>query len=486
MNNGTKRHKILVIDDDERVAGALRRLLEQDYEVETVDSAEEGLQWAQKENFDIIVTDLQMRGQSGLDFIKTLHPQQPQVPIILLTGHHTTDHAIEAIKFGAFDYVLKPISSQDEIQEFLALIAKAVATRVGANTPAAESDHNPPTGAMVGRSRPMQQVFKEIGRVAARPVVVLVRGETGTGKELVARAIHRYSDRADNPFVIVNCVAIPEALLESELFGHEAGAFTGAQTLRVGKFEQADKGTIFLDEIGDMSVATQAKLLRVMQESVIRRVGGREPIRVDVRVIAATHRDLEHGVATKAFREDLYYRLNDASIRLPSLRERREDIPQLVQHFLQFHSGSLAAVQTNIKPEALRILQYHSWPGTVRELKNVVQQAAVLARGYSITAEIVRAALEQTNLSQRESSQYLDSFVAELLENVVNGGRGNAQEVLSEWVERELYSQAMRLSGDDQSQVARWLGVSRPTVRERLLYYGLHPSGQRADTLAKA
>jgi two-component system, NtrC family, response regulator len=479
MNNGTERHRILVIDDDSIVAAALRRLLEHDYDVETVDSAEEGLRLLQTTNFDVVVTDLQMRGKSGLEFIKSLHPEKPQLPVILLTGHHTTDHAIEAIKFGAFDYVLKPISSQREIQEFLALIAKAVATSVAAIKPAGESERKPPVNTMVGRSRQMQQVYKEIGRVAARPVLVLIRGETGTGKELVARAIHRYSDRAEQPFVIVNCVAIPEALLESELFGHEQGAFTGAQNTRVGKFEQADKGTLFLDEIGDMSLATQAKLLRVMQESAIRRVGGKELIRVDVRVVAATHRDLEQAVAAKTFREDLYYRLNDASIRLPSLRERREDIPPLVQHFLHLHPGTPAAGQTTINGDALRILQYHSWPGNVRELKNVVNQAAVMARGYAINSEIVRAAMEQANLSQREPSQFLDSYVAELLENAVSEGSTNVQDALTEWVERELYGQAMRLAGEDQSQVARWLGVSRPTVRERLLHYGLHPGGQR-------
>src|SRR5262249_40043057 len=316
--------------------------------------------------------------------------------------------------------------------------------------------------------------------VAALPVVVLIRGETGTGKELVARAIHRYSNRSEQPFVIVNCVAIPEALLESELFGHEQGAFTGAQTMRVGKFEQADQGTIFLDEIGDMSLATQAKLLRVLQESAIRRIGGRELISVDVRVLAATHRDLEKAVAEGTFREDLYYRLNDASIRLPSLRERREDIRPLVHHFLHLNLGKAASEPTSICAEALRILQYYSWPGNVRELKNVVQQAAVMARGYSITPEIVRRALEQANLAQREPSQFLDSYVAELLEKAMREGHANAQDILTEWVERELYGQAVALAGDDQSQVARWLGVSRPTVRERLLHYSLHPGVPRA------
>jgi DNA-binding NtrC family response regulator len=479
MSNGTERHRVLVIDDDTIVAAALRRLLEQDYDVETLDSAEDGLRRLQTADFDVVVTDLQMRGKSGLELIKALRVEKPQLPVILLTGHHTTDHAIEASKFGAFDYVVKPISSEQEIREFLALIAKAIATRAAATEVKAESEREAPANTMVGRSRAMQQVYKEIGRVAALPVVVLIRGETGTGKELVARAIHGHSHRAERPFVIVNCVAIPEALLESELFGHEQGAFTGAQTMRVGKFEQADKGTIFLDEIGDMSLETQAKLLRVLQESAIRRVGGKDLISVDVRVLAATHRDLEQAVAEGTFREDLYYRLNDACIRLPSLRERRDDIGPLAQHFLHLYQGKAGGAKTSISADALRILQYHSWPGNVRELKNVVQQAAVIARGYSINPEIVRRTLEQANLSQREPSQFLDSYVAELLENAVREGRANVQDTLTEWVERELYGQAMALAGDDQSQVARWLGVSRPTVRERLLHYGLHPSAAR-------
>jgi DNA-binding NtrC family response regulator len=477
MNSGTERPKVLVIDDDTAVAAALRRLLEQDYEVETLDSAEAGLRRLQSADFDVVVTDLQMPGKSGLELIKTLHAEKPQLPVILLTGHHTTDHAIEASKLGAFDYVVKPIGTEQEIREFLSLISKAIAAGSADTELEIKNAGESPANTMIGRSRPMQEVYKEIGRVAALPVVVLIRGETGTGKEMVARAIHRYSDRADHPFVIVNCVAIPEALLESELFGHEQGAFTGAQSMRVGKFEQADKGTIFLDEIGDMSLATQAKLLRVLQEGSIRRIGGRELINVDVRVLAATHRDLEEAVAERTFREDLYYRLNDASIRLPSLRERREDIRSLVQHFLQLHLGKPAGGQTSISADALRMLQYHSWPGNVRELKNVVQQAALMTQGYSIGPESVRKALQQANLSQREPSQFLDSYVAELLENAMREGHANVQDALTEWVERELYRQAMALSGEDQSQVARWLGVSRPTVRERLLHYDLHPSG---------
>jgi DNA-binding NtrC family response regulator len=327
----------------------------------------------------------------------------------------------------------------------------------------------------------MQHVYTEIGRVAARPVTVFVRGETGTGKELVARAVYQHSDRLDRPFIIVNCVAIPETLLESELFGHEQGAFTGAQMLRIGKFEQANHGTIFLDEIGDMSVGTQAKLLRVLQERVIQRVGGNETISVDVRVIAATHRDLEQAVQAKTFREDLYYRLNDAVVRLPALRERREDIPDLVHYFLH-QQGADPSAKPGITHEALRLLQYRSWPGNVRELRNTIHKAVLLAGGFPIDPVIIRTALDQTNPAQTETKRTLQACVADLLEAAERDAQTNVAAAVAEWVERELYGQAILLAEGDQTKVANWLGVSRPTVRERLRRFGLHPDSGRGST----
>jgi DNA-binding NtrC family response regulator len=476
MAETNPRAHILIIEDDERVAASLKRLLEETYTVECVGTAEEGIARAQASDFDAIVTDLQLPGAKGLDVITTLHPQQPHLPIILMTAHHTTDNAIEAIKAGAYDYLLKPIPNPGD---FLAMIEKAVASRALSAKPAAAGQSRKPEDTIIGRSRPMQRVLKQIGRVAARPLTVLIRGETGTGKELVARAIYRYSERAQQPFVIVNCVAIPDALLESELFGHEAGAFTGAQNRQIGKFEQANKGTIFLDEIGDMSLATQAKLLRVLQEQTIQRVGGQETLSVDVRVLAATHRDLEEAVHQRKFREDLYYRLNDAVIHLPSLRERREDIPDLVRYFLSRQLVQPGVPKPTITPEAMRQLQYRSWPGNVRELKNSVHKAALLAHGYPIHPEIIRAALEQASMPQPEVGLYLQAYVAELLERADADGQTKAQAALTEWAERELYGQAIRLAEGDQTKVAAWLGVSRPTVRERLVHYGLHPARER-------
>jgi DNA-binding NtrC family response regulator len=475
MTKNNPPARVLIIEDDEVVSGSLKRLLEQDYEVEAVSSAEGGITRAQQIDFDVVVTDLQMPGASGMEVIRMLHPVRPHLPIILMTGHHTTDVAIEAIKVGAYDYLLKPI----EPREFVGLIEKAAASRALLMEPDALDDSGVSVKTIVGRSAAMQKVFKEIGRIAAKPVTVLIRGETGTGKELVARALYQHSERSQEPFVIVNCVAIPESLLESELFGHEAGAFTGAQNRRVGKFEQAGKGTIFLDEIGDINRAMQAKLLRVLQEKTIRRVGGQEVINVEARVIAATHRNLEQAVAEKKFREDLYYRLNDAVIHVPALRERREDIPELVRYFLSRLQEQVGHGQTTITPETLRVLQYRAWPGNVRELRNLLHKAVLLAHGYPIDPEIVRRAVEQTSLTPQQSKPFLQAHIAEILEGAERDGATNIQSALTQWAERELYEQAIQLAEGDQTKVAKWLGVSRPTVRERLLHYGLHPGQDR-------
>jgi DNA-binding NtrC family response regulator len=468
MKNDNGRASILIIDDDTRVREALPRPLEDDYIVETASTGEEGLSLARKKDFNVVVTDFQMLpGMSGLEVIKLLHPVKPHLPIILMTGHHETDTAIEAIKLGAFDYVLKPIKAE----EFLELIGKAVTSGALTVTPVAMGEDISGCDAIIGKSRVMQNVYAEIGRVAAKPVTVLIRGETGTGKELVARAVFQHSDdRSRQPFIIVNCAAIPEPLLESELFGHEPGAFTGAQTRRIGKFEQADKGTIFLDEIGDMNLSLQAKFLRVLQEKNIQRVGGKETINVDVRVIAATHRDLEQGVEEKQFRADLYYRLNDAVIRLPSLRERRDDIPDLVRYFLHEQGAELAAT----KPDATEILRRlaYPWPGNVRELRSVLHNAVVLAHGHPIDPEIIRTALGDISLSE---PQTLQAYVARLLDSADREAETDVAAAVTDWVERELYGQAIRLAEGDQTQVAKWLGVSRPTVRDRLLRYGFHP-----------
>jgi DNA-binding NtrC family response regulator len=306
--------RILLIEDDSSAAAALERVLrDEDYRVNVASRGDAGLAEARQKDFDLVISDFKLPGLSGLEVVRQLHEVKPRLPLILMTAHGTTEIAIEATKLGAYDYLLKPF----EMEVLLDLVAKAVESSrlmsevVGIGAEESSRD------AIIGNSRVMQEIYKEIGRIAAKPVTVLIRGETGTGKELIARAIYQHSDRATAPFVAVNCAAIPETLLESELFGHERGAFTGADTRRIGKFEQAGGGTIFLDEIGDMSLNTQAKLLRVLQEKYIERLGGKETIPIDVRVIAATHRDLETALREKQFREDLFYRLNVVQVQLP-------------------------------------------------------------------------------------------------------------------------------------------------------------------------
>jgi len=466
--------KVLLIDDESSILEAWQGLLQgEGYEVVTASNAADGLAAASAGDFQVVVTDWQMPGDSGMEVIKTLRATQPRLPVILMTQHPAPLGAIEATKLGAYDYLHKP----PDAEEFLDLVAKAEATSRLMSEPVEIGEARHPKHAIIGSSRAMQDVYKQIGRVTAMPVRVLIRGETGTGKELVARAIYQHGDRANQPFIEVNCAAIPESLLESELFGHERGAFTGAHERRIGRFEQANQGTIFLDEIGDMSLSTQAKLLRVLEDKCLRRLGGKESIEVEVRVIAATHRDLEKAIQEDRFREDLYHRLNDAVIALPPLRERGEDFPELVRFFIQRYGAELGSVKPSMpEPEALTYLQQQPWPGNVRELRNVIRESLLLARDAPMTREIVERVLTQKTARCPATDQTIAGHVAELLARAKRGELENVHAALTEIVERELYAQALRLAGRDQSKAAGWLGVSRPTMREKLLKYRLHPS----------
>src|SRR6266403_116928 len=351
MANGGK---ILLVEDDPAVVMALRRVLsEEGHQVTVEKRGDSGLVLALNDSFDVVITDMKLPGLNGLDLVRELHAAKPRLPIILMTAHGTTETAIQATKSGAYDYLLKPF----EIPEFIELVEKALNSARLMTEPVEIGGEGDARDALVGNSRGMQSIYKEIGRIASKPVNVLIRGETGTGKELIARAIYQHSDRAKAPFVAINCVAIPENLLESELFGHERGAFTGAENRRIGRFEQAHGGTIFLDEIGDMSPSTQVKLLRVLQDSSFQRVGGKETISVDVRVIAATNRNLEAAMQQKQFREDLFYRLNVVVIFLPPLRERKEDIPELTKYFLHKYGAEFGSPNPSINPDALALLQ---------------------------------------------------------------------------------------------------------------------------------
>ncbi len=469
--NMTPQGNILLVEDDAVLARSLQRVLEADqWKVSLAGSGPEGLRLAEASGFDLVLTDVKLPGLDGLELTRRLHLARPRIPIVVMTAHGTTETAIAAMKAGAYEYLLKPF----EMDELLHLVHKAATAGRLMSTAVSIGEALGPEDALIGTGRAMQEVFKEIGRVAAKPVNVLIRGETGTGKELVARALYQHSERSRAPFVAVNCAAIPETMIESELFGHERGAFTGAEVRRIGRFEQADGGTLFLDEIGDLTLGTQVKLLRVLQERVIQRLGGRESIPVDVRIIAATHRPLEEMLRARQFREDLYYRLNVVMIQLPPLRDRREDLTDLTNYFLRKHGAELGHANPSIQPDALALLQQQPWPGNVRELENVLRKALLDSRGFTIEMQHLSGAFPGTGaVSNRELS--LRELVAQLLAESRREDSGTAHAQLLELAEREVFAQAITEAEGNQARAARWLGVSRLTMREKLRQFGIHP-----------
>jgi nitrogen regulation protein NR(I) len=470
--------KLLLIDDDAGIRNTLQRVFSgEGYQVTTAERGDEGLERTARETFNAVITDLRMPGVNGMELVQRLHRLQPRLPIILVTAFGTAETAIEATKFGAYDYLIKPF----DIPQLIELVRKAVETNRIVSEAVAFGDSRPPRDALVGHSSAMQAIYKEIGRAASKPVNVLIRGETGTGKELVARALYQHSERTNAPFITINCAAIPETLLESELFGHERGAFTGAETRRIGRFEQANRGTIFLDEIGDLPLGTQVKLLRVLQERYVQRLGGNETIPVDVRVVAATHRDLETAIRHKQFREDLFYRLSVVVITLPALRHRQEDIPELIHFFLQKYGSELGNPDPSIRPEAIEFLRVQSWPGNVRELENTVRKALLLAQAHPIGVEHVRAAAAKPLLRAGPLVAPFGEYVDELLLAVRRGEISDAHARLLEEAERELISRAIAQAHGNQAQAARWLGISRVTMKAKLLQFGIHPSQDQRE-----
>jgi nitrogen regulation protein NR(I) len=469
------KSRILLIEDDSGITVTLQRVLASEgHDVAIERRGDTGLARAKTEVFDVVLCDVKLPGLSGLEVVKELRAVKPRLPIVLMTAHSTTDTAIEATKAGAFDYLLKPF----EMPELLDAVNKALATSRLLSEPISIGEEGATRDTIIGTSRGMQEIYKEIGRVAAKPVNVLICGETGTGKELIARALYQHSDRSKGPFIAINCAAIPETLLESELFGHERGAFTGAEARRIGRFEQADAGTLFLDEIGDMSLTTQVKLVRVLQERTLQRLGGKETIPVNVRVIAATHRDLEQAIKQREFREDLFYRLSAVTIRLPPLRERREDIPRLVEYFMKKHREAMGMAQLAIHPDAMRLLEAQPWAGNVRELENVVRKTLLLAGGYTVNSDHVRAATSRAPGPGESGDETLRSLAADLLAAAQRGELADAHGRLLEAAEREIIAQAIGLTQGNQLQAARLLGISRLTLREKLTQFGLRPDRQ--------
>jgi nitrogen regulation protein NR(I) len=466
--------KLLLIDDEADLRYSFQRIFNSpEIELTTAASGEEGLRIIPRLKPDLVIMDVRMAGISGLETLRRIRQLEPKLLVILMTAYGTTQTAIEAMKLGAYDYLLKPFDVP-KLKEIVANALKAARdmTQVVSYQPLLEEEDY--EQGIVGRSEPMQQVFKLIGQLAASDATALISGESGTGKELVARAIYHHSNRNQQAFLAVNCAAIPEHLLESELFGHERGAFTGAATQRIGKFEQCNHGTLFLDEIGDMTPATQTKILRVLQSGTFERVGGNQPISVDVRIIAATNRGLEQAVATRQFREDLFYRLNVVRIHLPPLRERRDDIRLLVNYFLKAFAREQKRAPKSIAPGVVRALEKYHWPGNVRELENVIHRALVVAKGDAILpsdlpAEIAgQGATGNLPVPVSAAGDGAVEDAVRLARQLFAWARRDPKLKVIPMVERELVIQALKEANGNQVHAAKLLGITRATLRKRI------------------
>ena len=472
--------KLLLIDDEADVQYSFRRIFDQtDIELTTANSGEEGLKIIPRLKPDLVIMDVRMGGISGLETLRRLRQIDAKQMVIMMTAYGTTQTAIETMKLGAYDYLLKPFDVPRLKQVVLnALKAARDMRQVVSYQPLLESEDY--DQGIIGRSEPMQEVFKIIGQLAASDATALITGESGTGKELVARAIYHHSKRSETTFLAINCAAIPENLLESELFGHEKGAFTGAAAQRIGKFEQCDGGTIFLDEIGDMSLATQAKILRVLQAGSFERVGGNQSIKVDVRVIAATHKPLEQAVAAREFREDLFYRLNVVRLHIPPLRERRDDIPLLINYFLKKFAQAQNREPKSILPATVEILERFNWPGNVRELENVIQRAVVMAKGDVILPSDLPGLIATgttpgtefknapVNPSSPASIEEKPSDLTAISRMLFQWAKDQGSLKILPAVERELIIQALLETKGNQVQAAKLLGITRATLRKRV------------------
>ncbi len=463
---------ILVVDDDKSIRYSLKRMLEGNFSILTAQNGEEALNRIKENPPDLIIMDIKMPGRNGIDVLKEIKSIDPKSLVIMMTAYGTTETAIEAMKYGAFDYILKPFP----IPQMKGLVEKAISLRKlmkeEVTYPFIEGGEGDGER-IIGSSSKMQEIYKMVGQVAPSDVTVLVRGESGTGKELLARAIYHHSLRSNRPFLPVNCAAIPDTLLESELFGHEKGAFTGASSRRIGKLEQCQGGTIFLDEIGDMSLSTQAKLLRVLQERTFERLGGMETIKVDVRIIVATNKDLEEAISNGRFREDLYYRLNVVSINIPSLRERKEDVPELVSYFMKKFNRELKKGIVGITPAAMEKIASCGWPGNVRQLENVLKRAMVLCQGEWILEDqlLLEKGWEKREAEEDLSKKPVEDLLDILFEELSKGS-GSSQEMdMSSILERGLILRALQRTKGNQVQAAQLLGINRSTLRGKMERY---------------
>jgi nitrogen regulation protein NR(I) len=453
--------RVLVVDDEANLRKVLAAMLRKEgYEVAIAENGEIAVAEFEKNGADVVITDMVMPKLGGLDLLRSVHSTRPDVPVIIITAHGTVDSAVEAIKLGAFDYITKPF----EQAEIFSVVAKA------AKTQEANQGHVPPEGkgrtSIVGDSAQLQEIFKIIDKVADSPSTVLVTGESGTGKELVATALHDGSSRRDKPLIKINCAAIPKDLMESELFGYERGAFTGAVTSKPGRFELADGGTLFLDEIGEVPIEMQVKLLRVLQESEFERVGGIRTTRVDVRLIAATNRDLSLEVEAGRFRKDLYYRLNVVPLHLPPLRERKSDVPALVRHFIEKYNKRLNKKCEGITEEAMATLVSYPWPGNIRELENMMERVLLFADGPRIEAkdlpEPVRASLTASFTSMTDAAPEVGETP---LKDFLKAKQAQ--------IEKAFIVQALAKTEGNVTRAAKLLGISRKSLQTKMKEFGL-------------
>jgi len=467
-------HLLLIDDDTALIPEQVRQAFPAPaHRVEVARTGSEGLELVRAGAPDVILLDLRLPDQSGLDVYLQIRRDDGRIPVIFITMAKGAEAAIEAMKQGAFDYLFKPL----DLRQLRRVVGEALEVAERMRKPAIVTETAPDSdvdGAIVGGCAEMREVYKSIGRVTGQDVPVLITGESGTGKEMVARAIYQHGPRAKSPFLVLNCAAIPENLLESELFGHEKGAFTGADRRRIGKFEQVSGGTLFLDEIGDMPLALQAKMLRVLQDQQFERVGGNETVQTDVRLIAATHRDLKEWSTEGKFRPDLYYRLSVFTIHLPPLRDRGDDIEMLVQHYVRRFSHELGREVVAVDPEVLARLRSYSWPGNIRELQSTLKQALLQARGPvllpSFLPELLGKPAEKTSAETPVSSLDLEAFIDERLQPDSRDLYAEAHAQL----DRFLLTRVLEYTRGNQHQAARLLGIARQTLRTKLRELGLH------------
>ena len=452
---------IWIIDDDKSIRWVFEKALARtEMEFKTFSSTPEALNALSHETPQVIVSDIRMPNGSGLDFFQVIKQRLPDVPVIIMTAYSDLESAVAAFQGGAFEYLAKPF----DVDQAIDVIRRAVDESQHQNTEVTVVEETPE---IIGQAPAMQEVFRAIGRLSRSHATVLINGESGTGKELVASALHRHSPRADKPFIAINTAAIPKDLLESELFGHERGAFTGAQATRRGRFEQADGGTLFLDEIGDMPSDLQTRLLRVLCDGQFYRVGGHQPVKVNVRIIAATHQDLEERVKLGLFREDLFHRLNVIRLRLPALRERPEDVPLLVKHFLLHSATELGVDPKQPTVAALKYLSSMSWSGNVRQLENVCHWLTVMAPGQNIDVADLPPELKEDATKLASTNSWQEGLAAEVI-SALNRGEQNILESRANTFEKILITKALQHTGGRRIEAATLLGMGRNTLTRKI------------------